>query len=95
MTVKNNLPSAYIPANHRLAQTCVEAVKTVLGENVNCEGCGPANEGYMLIGVGIPTICGFGYKGGNVHAPNEWVSIASLHETVKVYSTIVMKYCDL
>ena len=33
-------------------------------------GCGPANEGYMLIEKGIPTICGFGPKGGAPHAPN-------------------------
>ena len=37
----------------------MEAVKEVLGEDVLCEGCGPANEGYMLMSNGIPTICGY------------------------------------
>ena len=37
----------------------MEAVKEVLGEDILCEGCGPANEGYMLISNGIPTICGY------------------------------------
>jgi len=95
ITIKNKLPSAHISPSHKLATTCVEVVKSVLGETVKCEGCGPANEGYMLIGSGIPTICGFGYKGGNPHAPNEWISVASLIETVKVYSQLVQNYCNL
>ena len=38
-------------------------------------GCGPGNEGYMLIQAGVPTICGFGPEGGNPHAANgNWVS---------------------
>lgn len=95
VTVKNKLPSAHISPDHPLSQACVEAVREILGENVACEGCGPANEGYMLMDAGIPTICGFGYKGGHPHAPNEWVSVTSLVETVKVYSSVVRKYCGI
>ena len=41
-------------------------------------GAGPGNEGYMLIGAGIPTLCGFGATGGNPHAPDEWILLSSL-----------------
>ncbi|CAF3378239.1 unnamed protein product, partial [Rotaria sp. Silwood2] len=58
-------------------------------------GCGPANEGYMLIGSGIPTICGFGPIGGNVHGVDEWISIPSMAQTVDIYVDIVSNYCQL
>jgi acetylornithine deacetylase/succinyl-diaminopimelate desuccinylase-like protein len=58
-------------------------------------GCGPANEGYMLIEAGIPTICGFGYVGGSPHAPDEWVQVESLMETVEMYKELLMDYCKL
>eukprot|EP00026_Physarum_polycephalum_P006973 Phypoly_transcript_07026.p1 GENE.Phypoly_transcript_07026~~Phypoly_transcript_07026.p1 ORF type:complete len:348 (+),score=49.00 Phypoly_transcript_07026:285-1328(+) len=57
--VKNKLPSAHIPPSHPLSQACVAAVKEKLGKDELCEGCGPANEGYMLMNAGIPTICGY------------------------------------
>ena len=54
----------------------------------------PIPEGYMLIEAGIPTLCGFGPTGGNVHAPDEWVEIDSLGPTVAMYSGIIVDYCQ-
>jgi succinyl-diaminopimelate desuccinylase len=47
---------------------------------------GPANEGYLLIERGIPTICGFGPTGDNAHAANEYVDVQSLGETAAIFS---------
>ena len=55
-------------------------------------GAGPGNEGFMLIEAGIPTLCGFGPTGGNAHAANEWVEIASLSNTVAMYAAIAQRY---
>jgi len=55
-------------------------------------GAGPANEGYMLIGAGIPTLPGFGPTGGNAHAPDEWVEIASLTTTMATFAGIICDY---
>jgi acetylornithine deacetylase/succinyl-diaminopimelate desuccinylase-like protein len=53
---------------------------------------GPANEGYMLIGAGIPTLPGFGPQGGNAHAPDEWVDVDSLAVTVAVYAAVIRDF---
>jgi acetylornithine deacetylase/succinyl-diaminopimelate desuccinylase-like protein len=46
----------------------------------------------MLIEAGIPTLCGFGPRGGNAHAPDEWVETASLPQTIAMYAGIVRDY---
>ena len=93
--VKNDLPAAHIPPQHPLAQACVEATRRVTGETPPVAGCGPSNEGYMLIQAGIPTIAGFGPVGGNAHAPDEWVAVESLAETVAIYVEAVRLYCGI
>jgi acetylornithine deacetylase/succinyl-diaminopimelate desuccinylase-like protein len=49
----------------------------------------------MLIGAGIATLCGFGPTGGNPHAPNEWVEIASLPATATIFAGIIHDYLNL
>lgn len=95
ITVVNQLPAATIDPNHALVLSCVNAVKKILNITPTTNGCGPANEGYMLIGSGIPTICGFGPIGGNVHGVDEWISIPSMTQTVDIYTDIVSNYCQL
>lgn len=95
LTIKNQLPAASIDASHSLVLSCVNAVKRVLNVTPTTNGCGPANEGYMLIDSGIPTICGFGPIGGNVHGVDEWISVASMAQTVDIYMDIVSNYCQL
>jgi acetylornithine deacetylase/succinyl-diaminopimelate desuccinylase-like protein len=45
----------------------------------------------MLIGAGIPTLCGFGPAGGNAHAPDEWVEVDSLAQTVAIYAGLIAR----
>lgn len=93
-TIKNNLPGAAIPTDHPLAQIAQQHAQTITKQAWPIAGAGPANEGYMLIQVGIPTLCGFGPRGGNAHAPNEWVEIASLSKTVAMYVNIIRDYLE-
>ena len=95
LTVKTRLPAAMIESSHPLVLSCVNAVRKVLQTTPSTHGCGPANEGYMLIQSGIPTICGFGPIGGNVHGVDEWISIPSMVQTVDIYLEIVKNYCCL
>jgi succinyl-diaminopimelate desuccinylase len=90
--VKNRLPGAAIPRDHRLAQIALANVRTFSKRTLDLGVAGPANEGYMLIGAGIPTLPGFGAEGGNPHAPDEWVSIDSLAETVAMYAGVIRDY---
>ena len=95
LEIKNQLPAASIDSSHPLVLSCVNAVKKVLDVTPTTRGCGPANEGYMLIDSGIPTICGFGPVGGNVHGVDEWISVPSMARTVDIYIDIVSRYCQL
>jgi len=47
---------------------------------------GPANEGYLLVERGIPTICGFGPTGENAHAANEYVEIEGLVNAAIIFA---------
>jgi acetylornithine deacetylase/succinyl-diaminopimelate desuccinylase-like protein len=92
--VKVNFPGAAIPQSHPLVTIAQEYTKTFTGRRWDALGAGPGNEGYMLIGAGIPTLCGFGATGGNPHAPDEWVSLESLPVTVAMYAGIIYEYLN-
>ena len=92
LTVKNRLPGAAIPSDHPLVQVAQRHAQALTGRPWPVAGAGPANEGYMLIEAGIPTLCGFGPQGGNAHAPDEWVAIDSLATTVAMYAAIIQEY---
>jgi acetylornithine deacetylase/succinyl-diaminopimelate desuccinylase-like protein len=89
-----DIPGAVIPKDHPLALLAQDYTEAVTGRRWETAGAGPANEGYMLIGAGIPTLCGFGPTGGNPHAPDEWVEIQSLPATVAIFAGIIHDYLD-
>jgi succinyl-diaminopimelate desuccinylase len=91
LEVKNNLPGVALPAEHPLALSAQRWTQAVTGAAWPIAGAGPANEGYMLIGAGIPTLCGFGPTGGGAHAPDEWVDLDSLAQTVAMYAGIILE----
>jgi len=47
---------------------------------------GPANEGYLLVERGIPTICGMGPTGANAHAADEYVEVKGLVEAAMIFA---------
>jgi len=95
LKVTVDIPGASIPQGHALAVTAQDYTEAVMGKRWETAGAGPANEGYMLIGAGIPTLCGFGPTGGNPHAPDEWVETNSLPVTVAMFAGIIRDYLNL
>ena len=89
MKVTVDIPGAFIPQDHPLALLAQDYTEALTGRRWETAGAGPANEGYMLIGAGIPTLCGFGPTGGNPHAPDEWVEMDSLPRTVAMFAGII------
>lgn len=87
-----NLPGVTIPSSHPLAITAQRYAEAITGVHWPIAGAGPANEGYMLIEAGIPTLPGFGPTGGNAHAPDEWVDCDSLSRTVATFSGLICDY---
>ena len=94
MKVTVDIPGAFIPQDHPLALLAQDYTEGVTGRRWITAGAGPANEGYMLIGAGIPTLCGFGPTGGNPHAPDEWVELESLPATLAMYTGIIHEYLN-
>ncbi|HEU4743957.1 MAG TPA: M20/M25/M40 family metallo-hydrolase, partial [Anaerolineales bacterium] len=94
MKVIVDIPGASIPPDHSLALLAQDYTEAVTGRRWATAGAGPANEGYMLIGAGIPTLCGFGPSGGNPHAPDEWVELDSLPATLTMYTGILHEYLN-
>jgi succinyl-diaminopimelate desuccinylase len=95
MKVTVDIPGAFIPRDHPLALIAQDYTEAATGNRWNTAGAGPANEGYMLIQAGIPTLCGFGPTGGNPHAPDEWVEIDSLSVTVAMFAGIIHDFLNL
>ncbi len=93
--IKVNFPGAAIPQDHALVTIAQDYTEALTGRRWDALGAGPGNEGYMLIGAGIPTLCGFGPTGGNPHAPDEWVSLESLSLTTAMYAGIICDYLKL
>ena len=90
--VKNDLPGAAIPMDHPLALLAQHYARAITGQPWPIVGAGPANEGYMLIDAGTPTLCGFGPTGGNAHAPDEWVDLVSLSQAIAIYTATIEDY---
>ncbi len=88
MEIKNNLPGVALERQAPLVRAAQHWTKAITGKAWRVAGAGPANEGYMLIQAGIPTLCGFGPTGGNAHAPDEWVEIESLATTMAMFAGI-------
>jgi acetylornithine deacetylase/succinyl-diaminopimelate desuccinylase-like protein len=94
MTVKNRLPGAAMAMDHPLAKISQHYAQVLTGRHWPVAGAAPANEGYMLIEAGIPTLCGFGPTGGNAHAPDEWIALDSLAPTIAMYAGIIRDYLN-
>jgi succinyl-diaminopimelate desuccinylase len=87
-----DIPAAVIPADHRLVELARHWTRTITGKEWPAVGAGPANEGYMLIEAGVPTLCGFGPRGENAHARDERVELASLSQAVAMYVGLTSDY---
>ncbi len=94
IVTKVEIPGAAIPVDHPLAVIAQDYTEAIHGQRWEVRGAGPGNEGYMLIGAGIPTLCGFGPIGGNPHAPDEWVDIQSLVRTAAIYAGTISEYLN-
>lgn len=79
-----NISAVSLPPEDKIVKAVSSACGKVYGKKVTTRGTGPANESFMLIKRGIPTVV-FGPLGGKSHADNEFVNVNSLVKTVKVY----------
>ncbi|MFN8418453.1 MAG: ArgE/DapE family deacylase [Anaerolineae bacterium] len=88
--VTHHLPAAISPEDAPIFSVLETVVSQVRGRQPIRTVAGPANEGYLLIERGIPTVCGFGVIGANAHAANEYVEVASLRDTAQIFALTAM-----
>jgi acetylornithine deacetylase/succinyl-diaminopimelate desuccinylase family protein len=86
------IPAVELSAESKLIKSFAKNAEIILEKRPRIAGAGPANEGYMLIKNGIPTICGFGPQGNNAHASNEYVEIESIWKTSLIYALSVIDF---
>lgn len=79
------VPPTLVSQGSRIVSALRKSVKQVLGEDPAVMVSGPANESYILNGLGIPT-CVFGPDGGNAHAADEYVVIDSIFKVAAIYA---------
>ncbi len=82
----NNLPAVASDERAPIFSVLSGVVEQITGQAPEKTVAGPANEGYLLIEQGIPTVCGFGVAGANAHAVDEYVLIDSLVETAQIFA---------
>jgi succinyl-diaminopimelate desuccinylase len=82
----NYVPAAISDENASIVTVLNGTLHQITGTSAEKVVAGPANEGYLLIERSIPTICGFGPTGDNVHAADEYVDVQSLGETAAIFS---------
>jgi acetylornithine deacetylase/succinyl-diaminopimelate desuccinylase-like protein len=83
--INTNLPASYINKSEKIVKILQKLSKEILNKNPEIRGCGPANEGYMFINSGIPTICGFGVNGDGMHSKDEFLDIESIPKILEIY----------
>lgn len=90
--IHTNLPGALINPKEKIVGVLKRLVNEILKSEPEIRGCGPANEGYMFIGTGIPTICGFGAHGDGAHAADEYLDLESLPKILETYIRSALEF---
>jgi acetylornithine deacetylase/succinyl-diaminopimelate desuccinylase-like protein len=82
----NYTPAAISDEHTPLFGILADVIPQVMGFPAVKTVAGPANEGYLLIEQGIPTVCGLGPTGANAHAANEYVEISGLVDAALIFA---------
>jgi acetylornithine deacetylase/succinyl-diaminopimelate desuccinylase-like protein len=82
----NDAPAAFTSPDAVVVGALESAIRDVTGSEPPRLVAGPANEGYLLVERGIPTICGMGPTGANAHAVDEYVEIKGLVEAAVIFA---------
>jgi succinyl-diaminopimelate desuccinylase len=82
----NHIPAVSSDPTAPVFRVLADVTQVVRGITPAMTVAGPANEGYLLIGQGIPTVCGFGPTGDNAHAVDEYVNVDGLLEAAQIFA---------
>lgn len=89
------VPAIEIIKNEEVVERLLSNATEVLKRKPKIAGAGPWNDAWMLVTRDIPTVAGFGPDGGNAHAADEFVDLASLKDVTKIYARTVVEYLGI
>jgi succinyl-diaminopimelate desuccinylase len=84
--VLNYIPAPISDENAPIFSILENVVQQVKGIKPPRLVAGPANEGYLLIERGIPTVCGFGPTGDNAHSLDEYADVQGLVDAAAIFA---------
>ncbi len=85
-TKLNEIPAVISDETAPIFTILDEVIPQITGHSAERVVAGPANEGYLLIERGIPTVCGLGPTGANAHAADEYVEIDGLVQAAQIFA---------
>lgn len=91
----NHAPAAISDENNPLFSIVEDTIQQVKGFKPPRVVAGPANEGYLLIERGIPTVCGLGPSGANAHSIDEYVEIQGLMDAAVIFGLTAQRLSTL
>ena len=91
LDVKTSVPAALSDPHAFFIQKTVAVHEEIFATSPVLKGSGPANESYMLIEKGIPTIAGYGPSGKGFHALNEYADLNSLERSLNFLVRLALR----
>ncbi|MFB3825824.1 MAG: M20/M25/M40 family metallo-hydrolase [Bryobacteraceae bacterium] len=86
------LPASTLTPDAALIRELAESARAVLGREPAVEGMEAPCDMYVFHQMGIPAVL-WGARGGNAHAPDEYVELDSALEAAKVLGDFVVRWC--
>jgi acetylornithine deacetylase/succinyl-diaminopimelate desuccinylase family protein len=87
------VPSAFTNPSEKIVEILKKNAEFILKRKVEIGVTGGWSDAHFFIKRGVPTICGFGPDGENLHAPNEFVYINSMIQVAKIYAITAYEFC--
>jgi len=84
--VLNYIPAPLSDENAPIFSILDSVIQEIKGLTPQRLVAGPANEGYLLIERGIPTVCGLGPTGDNAHSVDEYAEIQGLVDAAAIFA---------
>lgn len=85
------IPAVCLSPDEKIINDLKKACEEVYHQPIITRGTGPANESFMLIKRGIPTVV-FGPLGDRAHSDNEFIEVDSLTKTIEVYLNTLLNF---
>jgi acetylornithine deacetylase len=89
------LPGTGIPEDHEILEVATRAARQVYEEGLPVEGAPFACDSFMFnLHSDTPALI-WGPKGGNAHAPDEYIEVEPFMDLVKMYALTMVEWCGV